>query len=371
MSTIKCPQCNLVNWTTQAACKRCGLEFAYSESAASSAVSENFSAQQHQQQYGATNASYNAPQAGFQPSSNNPFDRPNEFNQSNQYSSQNNYRQQNYQQQNYQQGNYQQGNYQSNYQPYYNPNNPYQNGAVKIKLAVVSLVFGVLGLPPIIFIVMGFLAGILGAIFGVGGAVLGLLIPLSWIPTALISGIVALKRTKRAPHEYGGKGMAIAGIVLSGLTILTVPIVAAIAIPNLLAARQAANEGSAISSLRTLHGAQMTYQATTGAGNYANLQDLADAGLIDKVLATGEKNGYRYTVTVQPATSTMPANFQVIAKPIVTQGASSTGSRSFYISAYGVIRWAKNSDKAPDESSPALDDYPLSKSRNSDPYKPY
>ena len=52
------------------------------------------------------------------------------------------------------------------------------------------------------------------------------------------------------------------------IVVVIIGIIAAIAIPNLLAARRSANEGSAISSLRTYHGAQMTYQATTGAGQY-------------------------------------------------------------------------------------------------------
>ena len=53
------------------------------------------------------------------------------------------------------------------------------------------------------------------------------------------------------------------------IVVVIIGIIAAIAIPNLLAARRSANEGSAISSLRTTHGAEMTYQATAGAGQYA------------------------------------------------------------------------------------------------------
>lgn len=317
MSTIKCPQCNLVNWTTQTACKRCGFEFAYSQSAVLPAgVNENFSGAQQQPQFGAVNSSYNAPQADFQPSSNNPFARPTEFNQSSQYSSQNDYRQ-----------NYQQQNYHPNYQPHYNSNQPYQKAGLKIKLAVISLVFGIIGMPPIIFLAMGFLAGLLGAIFGAGGAVLGVLIPLAWIPISLISGIVALRRTSKSPHEYGGKGMAIGGIVLSSLTILLVPIVAAIAVPNLLAARQAANEGAAISSIRTLAGAEQTYIATAGAGNCGDLRSMGSAGLIDKVLAGGEKSGYRFTVKILGSGSC-----EINATPTVSKGMSATGNRSFYSS---------------------------------------
>ena len=51
------------------------------------------------------------------------------------------------------------------------------------------------------------------------------------------------------------------------IVVVIIGIIAAIAIPNLLAARRSANEGSAISSMRTLHGAQMTYASTYGNAN--------------------------------------------------------------------------------------------------------
>ena len=79
------------------------------------------------------------------------------------------------------------------------------------------------------------------------------------------------------------------------IVVVIIGIIAAIAIPNLLAARRSANEGSAISALRTLHGAQMTYASTYGNGNYAGtaaavgdavaLQQLGTPGLVDGVLA--------------------------------------------------------------------------------------
>jgi len=52
------------------------------------------------------------------------------------------------------------------------------------------------------------------------------------------------------------------------IVVAIIGIIAAIAIPNLLASRRAANEGSAQSSLRTLHSSQATYQATTGNGAF-------------------------------------------------------------------------------------------------------
>jgi type IV pilus assembly protein PilA len=311
MNTIKCPQCNLINWVTQVACKRCGFEFAYSQPAMPpvSVVNENFSGQQ-QQQYGATNASYNAEQTGFQPQ-NNPFARPTEFNQSSQYSQQNNYRQNNQQQ---------------NYQPNYNQNPRYQKSGKKIKLAVFSLVFGILGFPPIIIFVMGFLVILLAAAFGTAGGFAGLLISVMLVPAAFICGTVAFLRTKKSPQEYGGKGMAIAGIVLSLLTVLIVPIVGVIAIPNLLAARRAANEGSAISTVRNLASAEKTYLATTKGVDCGDIKSLTEKNLIDSSLSQEEKSGYRFRIN-SPGSGGCELN----ATPIVSEGVTATGRRSFYM----------------------------------------
>src|SRR3954454_8847225 len=88
------------------------------------------------------------------------------------------------------------------------------------------------------------------------------------------------------------------------IVVVIIGIIAAIAIPNLLAARRSANEGSAVSACRTLHGAQMTYASTYGNGNYAGtatatgvpslpaLTELGTPGLVDAVLASGTKSGY-------------------------------------------------------------------------------
>ena len=69
------------------------------------------------------------------------------------------------------------------------------------------------------------------------------------------------------------------------VVVIIIAIIAAIAIPNLLASRRAANEASAISTLRTYHSAEATYQATTGnSTNYGTETQLA--GLVDAILAT-------------------------------------------------------------------------------------
>lgn len=177
----------------------------------------------------------------------------------------------------------------------------------------------------------------------IGALVLGILSFLSFglLGVGAIVGIVlavkAMGRVNREPWKYGGRGMAIAGLILS-ITSLgsTVPIgiVAAIAIPNLLAARRAANEGSAIHSLKTISSAEYAYQGTFA--KYGTLQELAESGLIDPNLASGTKNGYRFTVTLD---SSNPEAFEVTGIPVTYQ---SSGTRSFYVDETFVIRAADN-----------------------------
>jgi type IV pilus assembly protein PilA len=115
------------------------------------------------------------------------------------------------------------------------------------------------------------------------------------------------------------------------VVVIIIAIVAAIAIPNLLASRRAANEASAISSLRTYHSAEATYQATLGNSvAYATAPNLT--GLVDAVLAVAApaKSGYTFTVTVGgTGNSTYCAN----AAPAST----STGTNYYGVSVDGVI----------------------------------
>jgi prepilin-type N-terminal cleavage/methylation domain-containing protein len=67
------------------------------------------------------------------------------------------------------------------------------------------------------------------------------------------------------------------------IVVVIIGIIAAIAIPNLMAARRSANEASAIASMRTLNGAQATYKSSNP--TFGSLPDLQSAGLIDSVLA--------------------------------------------------------------------------------------
>ena len=122
------------------------------------------------------------------------------------------------------------------------------------------------------------------------------------------------------------------------IVVAIIGIIAAIAIPNLLASRRAANEGSAQSSLRTIHSAEGTYQATIGSGNYGSRAQLGTQNLIDPVLATGSKSGYNFAVTpTDLVVGVSPATFYATGVPQVTSGVGQTGTRRFGISTDGVM----------------------------------
>jgi len=135
------------------------------------------------------------------------------------------------------------------------------------------------------------------------------------------------------------------------IVVVIIGIIAAIAIPNLLAARRAANEGSGISALRTIHGAEVTFAGTYGSGNFStdlpslytlgsNQINLLDVTLSSATAASSAKSGYFYVYNDTPSSAGVPANFDCAATPVSASGLTATGSRAFAISEAGVIYFA-------------------------------
>ena len=137
------------------------------------------------------------------------------------------------------------------------------------------------------------------------------------------------------------------------IVVAIIGIIAAIAIPNLLASRRAANEGSAESSMRTIHSAEIVYQATAGAGKYGTLVNLSGQNMFDSVLATGTKSGYSFTCTNANLDPGPPPTFFVTAVPADVNPLTRTGNRSFVVAEDGVLR-AKVTDTAAADHAAAV-----------------
>ncbi len=124
------------------------------------------------------------------------------------------------------------------------------------------------------------------------------------------------------------------------IVVVIIGIIAAIAIPNLLAARRAANQGSAQSSTRILHSAQFTWGATTGNGTYtADLTKLSDEKMIDAQVtdAVNGKSGYKFSANVSNTSNAGPASFAIGARPTIADGVFQSGIRRFCIATDGVF----------------------------------
>jgi len=129
------------------------------------------------------------------------------------------------------------------------------------------------------------------------------------------------------------------------IVVAIILIIAAIAIPNLLRSRIAANQASCVGSLRTLNTAEITYASTYNSGYSAFLDYLAPsatgsptsqaAGLIDSVLGTGVKSGYGFLYTSFPTDPSGRINqYSITGTPVST----STGTNYYYTDQSGVIR---------------------------------
>jgi type IV pilus assembly protein PilA len=123
------------------------------------------------------------------------------------------------------------------------------------------------------------------------------------------------------------------------IVVAIIGIIAAIAIPNLIASRRAANEGAAKANMRTLTGAEATYQATTGAGNFGSQTEMLSVSLIDSVLGATpfQKSGYTYDVDEVDMAAGVPATYTSSASTITATGVTATGTHNFFSTEAGVI----------------------------------
>ncbi len=139
------------------------------------------------------------------------------------------------------------------------------------------------------------------------------------------------------------------------IVVAIILIIAAIAIPNLLRSRMAANEASAVGSIRTMNTAAISFYSTYGDGFPADITSIGTTGtgaancknaeFIDSVLTSGTKSGYTFkllpgavpvTTTPVGCTTGNSDGYGVIATPVTV---GTTGQRSFCSDGSGVIRY--------------------------------
>jgi hypothetical protein len=169
---------------------------------------------------------------------------------------------------------------------------------------------------------------------------------------AIVLGHIALSDIKKSAGRLKGQGMALAGLIMGYFGVVLLPfilIIAAIAIPNLLRARMAANEASAVGALRTYERALANYGAICPKNGFpqsvANLGpgkgDCDGAGLIGSEIATPDamRSGYRFTYSPGPSDNLGRVMSYTFAADPLTEG--TTGIRHFFTDQSGVIRTSR------------------------------
>jgi prepilin-type N-terminal cleavage/methylation domain-containing protein len=116
------------------------------------------------------------------------------------------------------------------------------------------------------------------------------------------------------------------------IVVAIILIIAAIAIPNLVKSKMAANEAAAVGSVRTVVTSELTYASINPGTGYASLANLYSAGLIDSVLGGGTKSGYSFASA--PGSGTPSTSFTVNANPVT---AGTTGTNYYCSDQTGVI----------------------------------
>jgi len=154
------------------------------------------------------------------------------------------------------------------------------------------------------------------------------------------------------------------------IVVAIILIIAAIAIPNLLRAKIAANESSAVGSMRTLNTAAVNYYTSWGVQYPTNmtvmggpttapaacgLAELIDDNLALATAAPTAKSGYFFTYVGATATAAVNGctGFQTYTISTVPANVGQTGQRGFFTDQSGVIRFTTDGT-APTVASPAL-----------------
>jgi hypothetical protein len=190
--------------------------------------------------------------------------------------------------------------------------------------AIISYISGVFTLPAYILLAMeSFFAA--ACVLYVAGLI-----------TGIVSGAIALRQIRREPTHYGGRSLAKAGVIASGIFLPLIGVSAAITSPAVLVDVELGREAGAIMTLRTIHNSQIQFKETNH--RFGSLEDLAAAELIDRNYTTGiATGGYTYSLS------------DISGKTYCVQATRISGNiahRDFAICEDGIIRLSESKTPA-------------------------
>ncbi len=145
------------------------------------------------------------------------------------------------------------------------------------------------------------------------------------------------------PRRFSDKGFSLVELLI---VLLIIGIIAQMAIPHLMQSKLAANEASAITTVRSVLNAETLYVTTVGSGRYGDMATLVSGMLVDSVIGSSTKDGYVFSIALGAADT----SFSLDARPT---GYDITGIRSFFADETAVIRYT-TADAAADSSSSPL-----------------
>ena len=144
------------------------------------------------------------------------------------------------------------------------------------------------------------------------------------------------------PKKFSDKGFSLVELLI---VLLIIGIIAQMAIPHLIQSKLAANEASAITTLRSVLNAETLYVTTAGGGRYGSMATLVSGMFVDSVVGSSTKDGYVFSISLGPADT----SFAIDARPM---GYLNSGVRSFYADETAVIRYTTADSAATSSDNP-------------------
>jgi hypothetical protein len=180
---------------------------------------------------------------------------------------------------------------------------------------------------------------------------------------AALLGIAQLRRGRRDPQQRRSKGRAVFGVVIGVVSLIAVVIIVGM-VPLWLDLSHCGEgyvtrrEPEPVGSLRTINTAEVSYASTYTTGYSETLVQLGPLqvqrptnegpGPIDKVLATGVKESYRYTYVPHPSSGRIDS-YEIYADPVDPKVG---GARHYFTDESGVIRFTDENRRATDSDTP-------------------